>query len=49
MTLAIFSGHSLKKIPSIRSFSRIGVAGFTIFLLKGLLWLLAPVLFAVIR
>lgn len=32
-----------------RGWSRVGVAGFTFFLLKGLLWLLAPVLFAVMR
>lgn len=32
-----------------RSLSRVGMAGFTFFMLKGLLWLLAPVLFAVIR
>ena len=32
-----------------RGWSRIGMAGFTFFLLKGLLWVLAPVLFAVIR
>lgn len=29
--------------------SRVGVAGVTFFLLKGLLWLLAPVLFALMR
>ncbi len=32
-----------------RSWSRVGMAGFTFFLVKGLLWLLAPVLFAVMR
>jgi hypothetical protein len=32
-----------------RSWSRVGMAGFTFFLLKGVLWLLAPVLFAVMR
>jgi hypothetical protein len=32
-----------------RSWSRVGMASFTFFLLKGLLWLLAPVLFAVMR
>lgn len=31
------------------SCSRVGIAGFTFFMLKGLLWLLAPVLFAVMR
>jgi hypothetical protein len=32
-----------------RSWSRVGMASFTFFMLKGLLWLLAPVLFAVMR
>jgi len=32
-----------------RSWSRVGMADFTFFLLKGLLWLLAPVLLAVMR
>ena len=32
-----------------RTWSRIGMAGFAFFLAKGLLWLLAPVLFAVFR
>lgn len=32
-----------------RSWSRVGMAGFMFFLAKGLLWLLAPVLFAVMR
>ena len=31
------------------SWSRVGMAGFTFFMLKGLLWLLAPVLFAFMR
>lgn len=29
--------------------SRVGVAGITFFLLKGILWVLAPVLFALMR
>ena len=40
--------QSLTSHPS-RSWSRVGMAGFTFFMLKGLLWLLAPVLFAVMR
>lgn len=33
----------------LRGWSRVGMAGFTFFSVKGLLWLLAPVLFAVMR
>jgi hypothetical protein len=40
--------HSYTDQPLTR-WSRVGVAGFTFFLLKGLLWLLAPVLFALVR
>jgi hypothetical protein len=41
------SRYSLE--ASLRRWSRIGMAGFAFFLLKGLLWLLAPVLLAVMR
>ncbi|MCP9470745.1 MAG: hypothetical protein NNA31_12185 [Nitrospira sp.] len=44
------SGSAQSKIDHLsHRWSRIGMAGFTFFLLKGLLWLLAPVLFAVMR
>ncbi len=45
MRLSISSDHPHAERPSTW-WSRVGVAGFTFFLLKGILWLLAPVLFA---
>jgi hypothetical protein len=45
MRLSISSDHPRAALPSTW-WSRLGVAGFTFFLLKGILWLLAPVLFA---
>jgi hypothetical protein len=35
--------------PPVRGWSRIGMAGFAFFLVKGILWLVAPVLLAVLR
>lgn len=44
------SGSAQSKIDhQSRSWSRIGMVGCTFFLLKGLLWLLVPVLFAAMR
>ncbi len=48
MRLSIISNHPRAAQPSTW-WSRVGVAGFTLFLLKGILWLLAPVLFALTR
>ena len=48
MRLLTDSAQSLTNHLS-SSWSRVGIASFTFFMLKGLLWLLAPVLFAVIR
>lgn len=48
--MKLLSGSAQSKIDHLsHRWSRIGMAGFTFFLLKGLLWLLAPVLFAVMR
>jgi hypothetical protein len=48
--MKLLSGFAQYKIDHLsRSWSRIGMAGVTFFLLKGLLWLLAPLLFAVMR
>ena len=48
MKLLTHSAQSLTNHLS-SSWSRVGIASFTFFMLKGLLWLLAPVLFAVMR
>ena len=48
MRLSISSGHPHAEQPSTWR-SRAGAAGFTFFLLKGVLWLLAPVLLALLR
>jgi hypothetical protein len=45
MRLSIMSNHPRAAQPSTW-WSRVGVAGFLLFLLKGILWVLAPVLFA---
>lgn len=36
-------------VPSPSWLTRLGATGFTVFLVKGLCWLLAPVLFALMR
>jgi hypothetical protein len=41
--------HHATTDPSHPWWSRVGIAGFTCFLVKGLLWLLAPVFFALWR
>ena len=48
MRLSISSDHPHAAQP-LTWWSRVGVAGITFFLLKGILWLLAPVLFALMR
>jgi hypothetical protein len=48
MRLSISSDYPRAAQPSTW-WSRVGVAGFTFFLLKGMLWVLAPVLFALMR
>jgi len=48
MRLSISSNDPRTAQPSTW-WSRVGVAGFTFFLLKGILWVLAPVLFALMR
>lgn len=48
MRHSISSDHPHTEQPSTR-WSCVGLAGFTLFLLKGILWLLAPVLLALTR
>jgi hypothetical protein len=48
MRLLTDSAQSLTNHLS-HSWSRVGMASFTFFMLKGLLWLLAPVLFGFMR
>lgn len=43
------SSHYANAEQAHSRWSRIGLAGFSFFLLKGLLWLLAPVLFTLWR
>ncbi|MGC3975949.1 MAG: hypothetical protein QM771_16430 [Nitrospira sp.] len=44
MRLSIIANHHRAAQPSTW-WSRVGLAGFLFFLLKGILWVLAPVLF----
>jgi hypothetical protein len=39
----------LRPAQPLTRWSRVGVTGIAFFLVKGLLWLLAPVLFALLR
>lgn len=48
MRLSTSPGHSHTD-QRLTWWSRVGTAGFTFFLLKGILWLLAPVLFTLMR
>jgi hypothetical protein len=48
--MKLLGGSAQSKTDHLsRSWSRVGMASFTFFMLKGLLWLLAPVLLAVMR
>lgn len=47
MRLLINLAHHQSEDPA--RWSRLGIAGLTFFLVKGLLWLLAPVLFTLWR
>jgi hypothetical protein len=43
------SNESVKPAQPSATWSRVGLVGFALFFGKGILWLLAPVLFALMR